>query len=201
MLSAYKKEATTQSIVERGARIAVKWIIDPSHTSLQMAVTHMAISTVRGQFKRVTGTIETADDGTLKSIEGIIDAASIDTAEPRRDAHLRSPDFLDAEKYPNLIFRSTAIQAKGGGKHLVKGDLTIREETRPVSLEVEAGQPITDPYGNLRAGASATGKVDRKGWGLTWNQVLELGALLVGEEVRFTLDVEAFIPAAAPAVT
>ena len=178
----------------------MQWIIDPSHTSLQLAVRHMAISTVRGQFKKVTGTIETADDGTLKSIEGVIDAASLDTAEPQRDAHLRSPDFLDAEKYPNLTFRSTAVQARGDGKYLVKGDLTIREETRPVSLEVEAGQPITDPYGNLRAGASATGTLNRKDWDLTWNMVLELGALLVGEEVRFTLDVEALVPAAAPAV-
>ncbi len=178
----------------------MKWMIDPSHTSLQSAVMDMAISTVRGQFKKVTGTIETADDGTLQSIEAIIDAASIDTAEAKRDAHLRSPDFLDAEKYPNLIFRSTAIRAKGDGKYLVKGDLTIREETRPVSFELETGQPITDPYGNLRAGASATGKLNRKDWDLTWNMVLELGALLVGEEVRFTLDVEALVPAAAPAV-
>ncbi len=178
----------------------MRWIIDPSHTSLQLAVKHMAISTVRGQFKKISGTIETAEDGTLKSIEATVDAASLDTAEPQRDAHLRSPDFLNAEKYPNLIFRSTAIQAKGDGKYLVKGDLTIREETRPVSFEVETGARITDPYGNLRAGASATGRINRKGWGLTWNQVLELGALLVGEEVHFTLDVEAVVPAAAPAV-
>ena len=93
-----------------------------------------------GQFKRVTGTIETADDGTLQSIEATIDAASIDTAEAKRDAHLRSPDFLDLEKHPNLIFRSTAIQARSDGKYLVKGNLTIREETRPVSFEVETGQ-------------------------------------------------------------
>ena len=175
----------------------MKWMIDPSHTSLQLAVMHMAISTVRGQFKKVTGTIETADDGTLQSIEATIDAASIDTAEAKRDAHLRSPDFLDVEKHPNLIFRSTAIQARSG-KYLVKGNLTIREETRPVSFDVETGAPITDPYGNLRAGASATGKIDRKGWGLTWNHVLELGALLVGEEVQFTLDVEAYAPVAVP---
>ena len=176
----------------------MKWTIAPSHTSLQLAVKHMAISSVRGQFKRVSGTIQTADDETLKSIEATIDAASIDTAEAKRDAHLRSPDFLDVEKHPNLIFRSTAIQARSDGKYLVKGNLTIREETRPVSFDVETGAPITDPYGNLRAGASATGKIDRKGWGLTWNHVLELGALLVGEEVQFTLDVEAYAPVAVP---
>jgi len=177
----------------------VKWTIAPSHTSLQLAVKHMAISSVRGQFKRVTGTIETVYDGTLQSIEATIDAASIDTAEAKRDAHLRSPDFLDVEKYPNLLFRSTAIQAKSDGKYLVKGDLTIRDETRPVSFEVETGQPITDPYGNLRAGASTTGKLNRKDWDLSWNMVLEMGALLVGEEVQFTLDVEAYAPVAAPA--
>lgn len=176
----------------------MKWTIDSSHTSLQLAVKHMGISTVRGQFKKIGGTIESADDGTLKSVEAIIDAASIDTAEPRRDGHLRSPDFLDAEKYPHLTFQSTAVRPLGKGRYLVKGDLTIRDETRPVSFEVETNAPVTDPYGKLRAGASATGKINRKAWGLTWNQVLELGALLVGEEVQFTLDVEAYAPLAAP---
>lgn len=169
----------------------MKWNIDPSHTSLDFAVRHMGISTVRGRFKKVGGAIETADNGVLNSIAATIDATSIDTAEPRRDDHLRSADFLDAENYPTLFFRSTAVNPLGDGRYLVNGELTIRGETRPVALEVETSNPITDPWGNLRAGASATGKLNRKNWGLTWNQVLELGALVVGEEVRFTLDVQA----------
>ena len=177
----------------------MQWKIDPSHASVEFAVKHMGIFTVRGRFKNVSGTLETTEDGTLKSIEAVIDTASIDSAEPQRDGHLRSPDFLDAEKYPSLTFRSTAVKPVGESLYLVKGDLTIRGETRPVTFEAEASKPMTDPWGNLRAGASATGRLNRKEWGLTWNQVLELGALLVGEEVRFTLDVEAVAPVAVAA--
>lgn len=179
----------------------MKWNIDPSHTNAEFAVKHMAISTVRGRFKKVSGSIESADGGTLKSIEATIDTSSIDTAEPQRDAHLRSPDFLDAENYPSLTFKSTAVKPLGAGhgQYRVSGDLTIRGRTRPVTLEVETTTPITDPWGNLRAGATATGKLNRKEWDLTWNQVLELGALVVGEEVRFTLDVEAVAAAAVAA--
>ncbi|MBI3976415.1 MAG: YceI family protein [Armatimonadetes bacterium] len=177
----------------------MKWTIDPAHTSLQFAVRHMGLSTVRGQFKKITGAIETSDDGTLNSIQATIEAASIDTAEPQRDGHLRSPDFLDAEKYPHLTFRSTTIEPLGTGRYLVTGNFTIREHTRPVTFEVEITEPVKDYTGALRAGASASGTVNRKDWDLTWNQVLELGALLVGEEVRFTLDVEAVAAVTAPA--
>jgi polyisoprenoid-binding protein YceI len=179
----------------------MQWKIDPSHTSVEFAVKHMAITTVRGRFKGVSGSLETADDGTLKSIEAVIDAGSIETNEPQRDAHLRSPDFLDAEKYPSLTFRSTDIKPldAGDARYLVSGALTIRGQARPVTFEVETTKPMTDPWGNLRAGASASGKLNRKEWGLTWNQILELGALLVGEEARFTLDVEAVAPAAVAA--
>lgn len=177
----------------------MEWIIDPSHTSVEFAVRHMAISTVRGRFKKVSGTLETADDGILKSIKATIEAASIDTAEPQRDAHLRSPDFLDAENQPYLQFRSSAVETLGAGRYRVTGDLTIRGLDRPVSFEVETSDPLIDPYGNRRAGATANAKLNRKDWGLTWNQVLEFGALLVGEEVRFTLDVQAIVPASAQA--
>lgn len=173
----------------------MKWNIDPSHTGVDFAVRHMAISTVRGRFKKVSGTIETTGDGELKHIEAVIEAGSIDTAEPQRDAHLRSPDFLDAEHYPHLVFRSTTVEAQGDGRYLVRGDLTIRGQARPVAFEVETTSTISDPWGNRRAGATASASLNRKDWGLTWNQVLELGALLVGEEVRFTVDVQAVAPA------
>ena len=175
-----------------------KWNVDPSHTCVEFAVKHLGLFTVRGRFRTVSGSIETSDDGTLKSIEATVDASSIDTAEPQRDTHLRSPDFLDVEHHPSLTFKSTAIKPLGAdrGRYVVSGNLTIRGTTRPVTLEVETTAPMTDPWGNQRAGATTTGKLIRKEWGVTWNQVLELGALLVGEEVRFTLDVEAIAAAA-----
>jgi len=169
----------------------MNWAIDQSHSNLDFAVRHMAISTVRGRFKKFSGTIRAEEDGTLKSIEATIDASSIDTGEPKRDAHLRSADFFDAENSPALTFRSTSVTPQGGNRYSVNGTLTMRDKTKPVSLQVEITTPMKDPWGNVRAGAVASGTLNRKDWGLNWNQVLELGALLVGEEVRFNLDVEA----------
>lgn len=177
----------------------MQWMIDPSHTSVEFAVRHMGIATVRGRFRKVGGAIQVSGAGTLEAIEASIDPASIDTAESNRDAHLRSPDFFDAERYPALHFRSTKVEPTSDGRYRVEGALTIRDSTRPVSLEVEVTPPINDPFGNVRAAATATGKLNRKDWGLTWNQVLELGALLVGEEVKLTIDVEAFRPIAVAA--
>ncbi|HWQ27752.1 MAG TPA: YceI family protein [Dehalococcoidia bacterium] len=166
------------------------WTIDKSHTSVEFAVRHMGLATVRGRFRSVDGTVETGPDGAPRAIEARIDAASIDTGDARRDEHLRSADFLDAQRYPTLVFRSTRIAAETGGRYRVDGHLTIRDETRPVSFEVEVTRPVTDPWGYLRAGATARGTLNRKDWGLTWNQALEFGALLVGEEIRFAVDVE-----------
>lgn len=169
----------------------MEWTIDPSHTSVEFAVRHLGISTVRGRFRKVNGTIQTTQDGALQAVEAVIDASSIDTGEPKRDTHLRSADFLDCETCPLLTFRSTSVTPQGGNSYRVNGTLTMRDQTRPVSLQVEITTPMKDPWGNVRAGAVASGTLNRKAWGLNWNQVLELGALLVGEEVRFTLDVEA----------
>lgn len=177
----------------------MRWAIDPSHTNVEFAVRHLGISTVRGRFKKVSGVVETTDDGTLKAVEAMIDASSIDTGEPKRDAHLRSGDFLDCETCPVLTFRSTAITPLGEARYVVDGMLTMRNESRPVRLQVEVAKSMKDPWGNLRAGAVATGTLNRKDWGLNWNQVLELGALLVGEDVRFNLDVEAVAQQAAVA--
>lgn len=168
----------------------MNWNIDPSHTCLDFAVRHMGLATVRGRFKKVRGTVR-VEDGRLTAVEATIDADSIDTAEPQRDDHLRSPDFLDVANYPAITFRSTNVEPRGNGHYLVSGDLTIRDQTRQIALEVEATAPVTDPWGNRRAGATATAKINRKDWGLTWNKVLEFGALLVGEEIRITIDAQA----------
>ncbi len=176
----------------------MKWNIDPSHSSLEFAVRHMGLSTVRGRFKKVSGTIE-AEDGKLKGLEATVDAASIDTAEVQRDEHLRSPDFLDIANYPTITFRSTNVQSRGNSRYVITGNLTVRDQARPVSFEVETTEPMTDPWGSWRAGGAAAGKLNRKDWGLTWNKALELGALLVGEEVRFNIEVEAIAPVAVAA--
>lgn len=178
---------------------SAKWSFDPSHTSLTFAVKHLGIFTVRGQFTKVSGTAETDEGGRLTSIEATIDAGSIDTGEPNRDAHLRSPDFLHAEQHPTLTFSSRAVEALGANRYRVTGVLTIRDQTRPVSFEAETTGAMTDPWGNQRAGATASATINRKDWGLTWNQVLELGALAVGEEIKFNLDIEAVAQAQAKA--
>ncbi len=176
----------------------MNWNLDSSHTTVAFAVKHMGIFTVRGQFKKVAGTLEANEQGVPSKIEVAIDAASIETGEAQRDAHLRSPDFLNAEQYPELRFVSNQIEALGGNRYNIHGDLTIRDITRPVVLEAELNAPVKDPWGLTRTGATATGMINRKDWGLTWNQVLEFGALLVGEEVKFTIEVQAV--AAEPAV-
>ena len=172
------------------------WNIDASHTSLEFAVKHMAISTVRGRLKATAGTVTTNDDGTLQSVEATLDASTIETGEAQRDGHLKSPDFLHTEEHPNITFKSTSIEKLGGNEYKVTGDLLIRGQAKPVTLQVETVAPVKDPWGMLRTAASGTTKLSRKEWGLTWNQVLELGALLVGDEVKVTLDVQAVRPAA-----
>ncbi|MFZ2060195.1 MAG: YceI family protein [Candidatus Binatus sp.] len=169
------------------------WHIDPAHTNVEFTVRHMMISNVKGQFQKTSGTI-TADgnDPASAKIDATIDASSVDTRVEKRDAHLKSPDFLDVAKYPTITFKSTKVEAAGPGKWNVTGDLTLHGVTKPVVLEVEqSGAPIHDPMGNTRAGASATTKIKRSDFGLTWNKVLESGGVMVGDEVAISIDVEA----------
>jgi polyisoprenoid-binding protein YceI len=169
------------------------WQIDPAHTNVEFTVRHMMISNVKGQFQKTTGTITVnGNDPASAKIEATIDASSIDTRVDKRDAHLKSPAFLDVDKYPTITFKSTKVEAAGRGKWKVTGDLTLHGVTRAVLLDVEgSGAPITDPMGNTRAGASATTKINRKDFGLTWNRPLEAGGVLVGDEVAISIDVEA----------
>lgn len=173
----------------------MKWNLDTSHTSIDFKVRHMGIASVRGSLKVLSGSVETDEAGRPSKIEAVIDAASIATGEPQRDGHLRSADFLHAEQYPEIRFVSTQIEPLGGNRYRIQGNLTIRDITKPVTLEAEVSAPIKDPWGMQRVAASASGQINRKDWNLTWNQVLELGALLVGEEVKFNLEVEAVAPA------
>jgi polyisoprenoid-binding protein YceI len=167
------------------------WNIDPSHSNAQFSVRHLMISNVKGEFTGISGRIlfNPQKPETL-SAEATIDVSTINTREHDRDNHLKSPDFFHVEEYPTITFKSKRAE-KGSGGLKVAGDLTIHGVTREVTLDVEGPTPPTkDPWGNIRVGASATTKINRKDFGLTWNQALETGGVLVGDEIKITVDVE-----------
>jgi polyisoprenoid-binding protein YceI len=168
------------------------WNLDPVHSVAEFKVKHMMISNVKGQFTGVSGVL-TLDEAepTQSRVEANIDASTINTRDPQRDTHLKSAEFLDVEKYPSLTFTSTSVKRTGPDEGTVTGNLTIHGVTREVVFQVEGPtQPSKDPWGNLRVGVSATTKISRKEFGLTWNATLETGGILVGDEVTITLDVQ-----------
>ena len=168
------------------------WHIDPVHSVVEFKVKHMMISHVKGQFTGVFGVLSLDETDVTKSrVEVTVDASTINTRDPGRDKHLRSAEFLDVETYPTLAFQSTSVQGKGSKEKIVTGDLTIHGVTREIAFAVEGlTPPSKDPWGNTRLGLSATAKISRKEFGLTWNAALESGGLLVGDEVIITLDVQ-----------
>jgi polyisoprenoid-binding protein YceI len=174
-----------------------RWDIDKVHSSIHFSVRHLMVSKVRGEFHDWSGSLMLdPDDFTKSSVEVTIQAKSIDTREEKRDGHLRSPDFLDADKFPTITFKSGRIERKGG--HLaVHGDLAIHGVTKPVTLEVETTEVVKDPWGGTRTGFSGRVTIDRKEFGLQWNAALETGGVLVGEKIEITLEVEAIQAAAA----
>jgi polyisoprenoid-binding protein YceI len=168
------------------------WNIDPVHSVAEFKVKHMMITNVKGQFTVING-ILSLDEGDLTNsrVEAVLDAASVNTRDAQRDAHLKSADFFDVEKFPTLSFKSTRVSRTGDGELAVAGNLTIHGVTRPVVFNVEGPTaPGKDPWGNTRVGLSATTKVNRKDFGLTWNAALETGGILVGDDVTITLDVQ-----------
>lgn len=171
---------------------ATAWAIDQAHTTAEFEVRHLMITKVRGRFTDVAGTIHLdEDDVTRSSVEVSIDAASIDTGSSDRDAHLRSADFFEVESYPSIRFRSRKVEARDDSGLRVTGDLTIRDVTREVVLEVEDTGRASDPWGNDRAAFSARTRIDRRDFGLTWNAALESGGVMVGHDVTITLEVQA----------
>jgi polyisoprenoid-binding protein YceI len=168
------------------------WNIDPVHSTAEFKVRHMMISNVKGLFTAVTGVVNLDEaDVTNSYVEASIETASINTHDADRDAHLKSADFFDVEKFPKLTFNSTRVTRTGQGELAVEGNLTIRGVTRPVVFAVEGPTPpAVDPWGNTRIGLSATTKINRKDFGLTWNAALEAGGFLVGDEVTIALDVQ-----------
>jgi polyisoprenoid-binding protein YceI len=181
--------ATAQAAPATGAR--TQWKLDPTHTSVEFSAKHLMITTVKGRIADVEGTIETDEKNPRNSsVEAVLKAASIDSRTTQRDDHLRSGDFLNVEKFPEIRFRSTKIE--GDNKEFkLTGDLTIRDVTRPITLDVTFEGETKDPWGGERAGFSAKGKIDRRDFGLTWNQVLEAGGVAVGNEIKISVEVEA----------
>ena len=171
---------------------AEKWNIDNVHSSIEFTVRHLLVSKVRGRFTRWGGAfLYDEKNPTASSVDVQIDVASVDTHEAQRDAHLRSGDFFEAEKHPTITFKSTGVDARGGGALAVRGDLTIRGVTRPVVLDVELGGHVKDPWGNDRVGFAATTSIDRKDFGITFNQVLDMGGVALGEKVDIAIEIEA----------
>ena len=168
------------------------WQVDPVHSTAQFKVKHLMISNVKGEFTSIKGALQLdSSDASKSSLEVTIDANSINTREPQRDAHLKSADFLEVEKFPSITFKSSKVSKEESGEYAVEGELTIHGVTRKVTLDVEApSAPQKDPWGGTRIGVEATTKINRKDFGLVWNATLETGGFMVGEEVTIALDVE-----------
>jgi polyisoprenoid-binding protein YceI len=168
------------------------WEIDPSHSQATFSVKHMMISTVKGHFNVLSGHLHIDEQNPDNSwIEAQVDAASVDTRDANRDGHLQSPDFFDAAQYPTISFKSTKVEPDGDNEYKVLGDLTIRGVTKPVIFKAEYSGQGKDPWGGTRAGLTATTKIDRRDFGLTFNAPLESGGVLVGNDVKIEIDLEA----------
>ena len=168
-----------------------KWALDSAHSEVGFKVKHLMISTVSGRFQKIEGTVETdGDDFTTAKVNFSGEVSSIHTGNEQRDGHLQSPDFFDAAKYPTIKFTSTKVEKVSGSEYKLTGDLTIRDKTNSIQLDVEAGGVAKDPYGNTKAGFTISGKLNRKNWDLNFNVPLEGGGVVVGEEVKLNAEVQ-----------
>jgi polyisoprenoid-binding protein YceI len=186
-----REQAMSTTIKPTTTNEVQTWELDASHTNVEFSVKHLMIANVKGRFADVTGTLkgDMADPSAFE-LEVSIDAASIDTRQEQRDAHLRSPDFFDADKWPRIRFIGKRVESQSGDRFRLIGDVTIRDVTRELTLDVVSEGAVRDPWGNSRIGFSAQAKLDRRDFGLVWNQVLEAGGLTVGDEVKISVDAE-----------
>jgi polyisoprenoid-binding protein YceI len=169
----------------------MSWMIDTTHTPIEFSVKHMMFTTVRGRFNSFSGTLQIDETNPAKSYaEGVIETASIDSREANRDAHLRSADFFDVEKFPQMKFRSTRVEPAGRDHYKIAGQLTIKDITREVVFDVTSEGQGQDPWGNQRRGFSAETNINRKDFGLTWNVALETGGWLVGDQVKIQIELQ-----------
>lgn len=185
--------ATTLTRDYQGVQVpeAGTYALDKGHTTIEFVGRHLMITKVRGRFTDFDGRIVIGESPEQSSVEVTIDAASVDSSDEKRDGHLRSADFLDVERYPTIAFRSTRVGINPDGTAQVTGDLTVKDVTRPVTLDVEFDGAQPDPWGGQRLGFSAHTEIDREAWGLTWNVALETGGVLVGKKIRLEFNVEA----------
>ena len=167
----------------------MKWVLDPAHSQVQFSVKHLGISTVRGTFDAFSGSID-EENGQATAVTVEIDVASLDTGNGQRDGHLKSPDFFDVENHPKATFSLTKFE-RSGDEVTATGDLTIRGTTKPVTLKGEIGGPAKDPWGNQKVSATLETKIARKEWGLVWNVALEAGGVLVSDDVKLSIDIQA----------
>jgi polyisoprenoid-binding protein YceI len=172
--------------------LAADWQIDSSHSAAQFSVRHMMVSNVRGQFGKMTGSVRfDPKEPAAAGVEVAVDVSSIDTRDPKRDAHLQGADFFDAQKFPTITFKSKRIEAAGAGRLKLIGDLTLRGVTREVAFDVEGPtSEIKDARGGARVGATATARINRSDFGMTWNRALEAGGVTLSDEVAITVDIE-----------
>jgi polyisoprenoid-binding protein YceI len=182
---------TTRTVDGTELPVAGTYELDPSHSSVAFSVRHLMVSKTKGRFGEFQGTVTIAEDPLASSVEVEIRAASVDTRDEARDGHLRSPDFFDADAFPAITYRSTKVTPAAPGRWAVEGELTVRDTTLVVPLEVTFEGAARDPWGGLRIGFTAQTELDREAFGLTWNQALETGGVLVGKQVRIDIEAEA----------
>ena len=181
----------TRSVDGTEVPVAGTYVLDGSHSSVGFSVRHLMVSKTKGRFDDFSGTVTIAEDPLESSVDVVIRAASVDTRDEARDGHLRSPDFFDAETHPVITYRSTKVTPAGKGRWTVEGDLTVRGTTHPVPLEVTFEGGARDPWGGARIGFAAHTELDREAFGLSWNQALETGGVLVGKQVKVGIEAEA----------
>lgn len=182
--------STTQSLTTTGLPAAGTYAVDVSHSHVGFRVRHLMVSKTRGRFAAFEAAVTIAEQPLESSVAVTVDLASVDTRDPGRDEHLRSADFFDVANHPTMTYRSTAVREVGDGRFAVDGELTVRGITQPLTLDVAFGGTVTDPWGGERVAFTATAEVERDVFGLTWNQALETGGLLVGKRVEIEIDAE-----------
>ncbi len=183
--------AAVQTVETATLPAAGSWALDTTHTDVSFTARHLMVTKVRGRFPLVEGSVTIAENPVESSVVAVLDAAGVDSGEAGRDEHLRNADFFDVEQYPTITFRSTKVEAARGGDYKLTGDLTIKDVTRPVTLELEYLGTIASPFGDQRAGFSASTEISRKDWGLEWNMALEAGGVVVGDKIKINIEAEA----------
>ncbi|MGO9873671.1 MAG: YceI family protein [Acidimicrobiia bacterium] len=169
------------------------WVLDTTHTDVSFTARHLMVTKVRGRFPVQSGTVTIAENPLESSVVAVIDVAGVNSGEPGRDDHLRNSDFFEVETYPTITFRSTKVEDAGDGEYTVTGDLTIKDVTRPVTLDLEYLGTIASPWADQRAGFSASAEISRKDWGLEYNMALEAGGVVIGDKVKLNIEAEAIL--------